>query len=412
MGRGWLRRRGRRALVATMTVSAVAASATGIYVGSGRSSAVAEPAREVHYTFSGPRSVTFDWVGSGDAIRFGRTRRYTRAATARAPDPLPFSSSGSFREATLTRLRPGTTYHYSIGGGRDRMFSTVPKARYRFDFEADVGDSASYRRVGPTQAQIARDRPAFVLVAGDLTYGNDDGQAAVDRHFEDVMAWSRRAAYMPTWGNHEWDDSSDDLRNYKGRFALPHAHASPGAPRAGCCGEDWSWFDAGPVRFISWPEPYSDATWSAWRTEAGRIMAAAEATRRIRFIVTYGHRPPYSTGYHKGESELASILDGFGDRYHKYVLSLNGHSHDYERFQPIHHVTHVTSGGGGSPLEPPWRQRDQRTAFRAMHLQHLRISVTPSRLRLEAVCGPETSDDDISCRPGAVIDSYTIAAPR
>src|SRR6266542_4095878 len=402
----WLRwRRCAAAAVAAATLAAVALSV-------GSSAATTASAQEVHYTFSGPNAVTFDWVGSGNDIRFGRTVHYTRRAVAHAPSPLPFSSDGPFREATLTRLKAGTTYHYSIGGGRDHVFSTVPKKRYRFDVEADVGDSGSYRRVGPTQAQIARDRPAFVIVAGDLTYGDVDGQAAVGRHFGDVMAWSRRAAYMPAWGNHEWDHSSDDLRNYKGRFALPHAHASPGTPRAGCCGEDWGWFDAGPVRFISWPEPYSDATWSAWRAQAGRVMAAAEATRRIRFIVTFGHRPPYSTGYPRGESELASILDGFGDRYHKYVLSLNGHSHDYERFQPIHHVVHVTTGGGGSPLEPPWRQRDPRPASRAMHLQHLRVSVTPSRLRLEAICGPETSDDDISCSPGAVIDSYTIRAPH
>ena len=158
MGRG-LRRRGGRALAATMIACAVPASAAGIYVSAGRSTAVgADQPREVHFTFSGPTSVTFDWVGSGDKIRFGRTAHYTRAAIAHAPSPLPFSSNGPFREATLTRLKPRKTYHYSIGGGRDHVFSTVPKARYRFDFEADVGDSESFRRVGPTQVQIALSR--------------------------------------------------------------------------------------------------------------------------------------------------------------------------------------------------------------------------------------------------------------
>src|SRR4051794_16742071 len=308
-------------------VAAAAAVAT-LAGGSAGGATTAAAAREVHYTFSSATSATFDWVGSVRTIRFGRSPRYGRGATAHAPVPLPFSSRGPFREARLERLRPGTTYHYSIGGGADHVFSTAPVGRFRFDVEADVGDSSNEKRVGPTQAQIARDRPAFVLVAGDLTYANDDGQAAVDRHFDDVMAWSGSAAYMPAWGNHEWDGSSDNLRNYKGRFAIPNAHASPGAPRAGCCGEDWGWFDAGPVRFISYPEPYSGATWRGWRAQAARVMAAAQASRRIRFIVTFGHRPAYSTGYHRGESQLASILDGFGDRYSKYVLNLNGHSHD------------------------------------------------------------------------------------
>jgi hypothetical protein len=371
----------------------------------------AAPAREVHYTFTSPTSVAFDWVGSGATIRYGRTARYGSVAVARAPSPKPFSSRGPFREARLTALKPGKTYHYAIGDRKGTTFTTAPNAPYSFDFEADVGDSADARRVRATQQQIARDKPAFVIVAGDLTYGNDNGQAAVDRHFDDVMAWSRTAAYMPAWGNHEWDESSDDLRNYKGRFVIPHARASPGAPAAGCCGEDWGWFDAGNVRFISYPEPYTDATWSDWRVQAGRVMAAAQASRTIRFIVTFGHRPAYSTGYHAGESALAAVLGGFGDAYSKYVLNLNGHSHDYERFRAIHHVVHVTSGGGGSGLEPPWRRSDPRTAFRAMHLSHLRVTVTPQQLRVEAVCGPPASADDVSCAPGAVIDSYAIAAP-
>ena len=410
--RQWLRRRAARTagLVVTLTVAAASAGSIGIET-DGAYAAKAEPAREVHYTFSSATSVTFDWVGSTPRIRYGRTPHYTRSATAHVPKPLPFSSAGPFREARLTRLKAGKAYHYSIGGGRDHTFSTVPTGRYRFDVEADVGDSASASRVRPTQEAIARDKPAFVIVAGDLTYGNDDGQAAVDRHFDDVMAWSESAAYMPAWGNHEWDESTDDLRNYKGRFAIPHPHASPGAPRAGCCGEDWGWFDAGPVRFISYPEPYTGATWADWRGRADRIMAAAEASKRIRFIITFGHRPAYSTGYHPGESTLASILDSFGDKYSKYVLNLNGHSHDYERFQPIHHVVHVTAAGGGSPLETPWRRRDSRTAFRAMHLEHVRVDVTPTAIKLATVCGPASSADDMSCRPGDVIDSYTIV-PR
>jgi hypothetical protein len=369
----------------------------------------ARPPREVHYTFTGPRSVAFDWVGGGNTIRYGRSRAYGARARAHAPRPLPFSSHGPFREARLGKLRPATTYHYSIAGGRDHTFTTAPAAPFRFDAEADVGDSGSFDGVLPTQRQIAADHPAFVLVVGDLTYANDDGQSAADRHFNDVMVWSQTAAYMPAWGNHEWDESSDDLRNYKGRFAIPHPHGSPGAPGKNCCGEDWGWFDAGGVRFISYPEPYSDRTWQDWRTKAAPIMAAAQADPRINFIVTFGHRPAYSTGYHPGDSSLAAILNSLGDRYSKYVLNVNGHSHDYERFQPIHHVVHVTVGGGGAELEPWSSGPDPRTVFRAMHLEHLRVTVTASQLQVQDVCGPSSSQDKLKCTPGQVIDSFTIA---
>jgi hypothetical protein len=364
---------------------------------------------EIHYTFTGPRSVAFDWRGMARTIRFGRTSTYGRTARARPALPAPFSSKGPFWEVRLEGLRRGTTYHYSIGGRGDQTFATAPTGRFRFDVEADVGDSANASRVSPTQTQIAADRPAFVIVAGDLTYANDEGQVAVDQHFDDVMAWSQRAAYMPAWGNHDWDQP-DGLRNYKGRFALPHGHASPGAPSNGCCGEDWSWFDAGPVRFISYPEPYSDATWPGWAAQADPLFASAQANPKIRFIVTFGHRPAYSSGYHSGESTLAAILNRFGDRYSKYVLNLNGHSHDYERFLPIHHVVHITAAGGGAALEP-WRTKDARTAYRALHLEHVRVTVTPSRLLIQALCGPSSSVDDISCTGDSVIDSYLITAP-
>ena len=363
---------------------------------------------EMHYTFTGATSVGFSWRGAATDIRYGATTAYGSTANAHTPTPLPPSSPGPFQEVELTGLDAGATYHYSIGGGPDHTFATAPTGDFRFDVEADIGSSAQFSKIPAAQAQIASDNPAFVLAAGDLTYGHPYGPTAVDTHFNDSMAWSTKAAYMPAWGNHEYEDpTNDDLRNYKGRFILPHAAAAVDAPATGCCGDDWSWFDAGPVRFIAYPEPYTSRTWTDWQAKADPIFAAAQADPAIHFIVTFGHRPAYSTGLHPGETTLASILNTFGDRYDKYRLNLNGHSHDYERYQPIHGVTHVTTGGGGSPLETPWNGTDERTAFRAMHLEHLRVDVSSTGMRVDAICGPSTSDDDITCVQGSVIDSFT-----
>jgi parallel beta-helix repeat protein len=364
---------------------------------------------EVHYTYTGPTSVAFDWRGSETDIRYGTTADYGQTATASAPNPLPISSSGPFQEVELTGLQPGTTYHYSIGGDLDQTFTTAPTGDFRFDVIADVGSSHDYSNIPIVMSQIAADSPAFVLGVGDLTYGTPFGAASVDQHFNDVMAWSRRAAYMPVWGNHEYENpATDDLRNYKGRFMLPHAQAVPQAPAAGCCGEDWSWFDAGGVRFISYPEPYTSSTWASWQSAADGVFAAAQADPSIHFIVTFGHRPAYSTGFHAGEVNLQTALNALGDTYSKYVLNLNGHSHDYERFDRIHGVTHITTGGGGSSLETPWSGSDSRTIFRALHLEHMRIDVSDTGMRVDAICGPPTTRDDISCVQGSVIDSFTI----
>jgi parallel beta-helix repeat protein len=370
----------------------------------------AGPADEVHYTFTGSTSVAIDWRGTANDVRWGTSTSYGQTATGVAPGWTPWSSPGPFWQLELGGLVPGTTYHYSIGGGPDFTFHAPPTSSFRFDAIGDVGDTVNFSKLGATLDNISADDPSFVLMVGDLTYANGTTIAAVDQHFNDVMGWSTRAAYMPAWGNHEYDVAgSDDLRNYKGRLLMPHAAASPGSPAISSGGNDWGWFDAGPVRFIAYPEPWTGA-WSDWQSKAGPLMRQAQDDPNIKYIVTYGHRPAYSTGYHPGESQIASILDGFGQSYSKYVLNINGHSHDYERFQPIQGVTHVTVGAPSS-LETPWTSTDPRTAFRAFHLSHMRVDVGPTGLKLQAICDSSASKEEMTCSAGSVIDEYVIGTP-
>jgi hypothetical protein len=377
----------------------------------------ARAADEIHWTMLGPTSVAFDWRGSGTTLRYGTTSTYGLSATGAVPTPLPFSSAGPFREARITGLAPGVTYHYSVDGGPDHTFHTMPAAGTNFTVyvQGDIGDTASYSNVGATQKLIAQGAPTFVMCVGDLTYGNANGQAAVDNHFNNVMKWSQDAAYMPAWGNHEWDEATDDFRNYKGRFALPNPQTSPGAPTAGGPGEDWYWFDAGNVRFIAYPEPFSGA-WADWNTKAKALMDAAQADPAIRFIITFGHRPAYSSGHHPGDATLKGYMDALGAGHNKYVLNLNGHSHDYERTKPQSGVVHVTVGTGGASLEEDgsclWLggcPAPSYTAFRAFHLGTLRMRFTPTSIHCDMLCGPAGGGtNDITCTSGNVFDALVI----
>jgi hypothetical protein len=371
------------------------------------------PVDEVHYTFGGPTSVTLDWRGAAQDVRYGLTTGYGSTATGVAPLWTPTSSPGPFRQAQITGLQVATTYHYSIGGGPDWTFHTPPVGAYRFDAVGDLGDTRHMSHLADTLSAIARDRPSFVLMDGDLTYANLPGvsQAVVDQHFNDVMAFSTSAAYLPAWGNHEWrSPQADNLNNYKGRLLFPHAARSPGSPAISDGGDDWGWWDAGGVRFIAYPEPYTAATWKDWAVHGNNLMTAAQDNPRIHYIVTYGHRPAYSTGLHPGDTTLAAILGRLGATHSKYVLNINGHSHDYERFQPISGVTHVTVGTA-SGEETPWTGTDPRTVFRGYHLAHLRVDVYPTGLRIQAVCDDPAGQDDIVCDPGSVIDEFIIGNP-
>jgi hypothetical protein len=380
----------------------------------------ARAADEIHWTMLGPTSVAFDWRGTGSTLHYGLTRNYALSARGVTPSPLPFSSAGPFFEAVVTGLSPGVTYHYSLDGGPDHTFHTLPAAGTSFTVyvEGDVGDTSSYVRMGPVQDLIMQGAPSFVFVVGDITYANANGQATVDNHYNNVMKWSLDAAYMPAWGNHEWDEPTDDLRNYKGRFAFPNPQTSPGAPLAGGTGKDWYWFDAGNVRFIAYPEMFT-GSWADWATKAKALMDAAQADTTIRFIVTFGHRPAYSSGHHPGEPTLKGYIDALGAGHNKYVLNLCGHSHGYERTYPQSGVVHVTVGIGGAAMEQDgsclWLECVQPSwsAYRAFHHGTLRLRFTPTSIHGDAICGPAgntsgSNIDDVTCNPGDVIDSFMI----
>src|SRR5205085_10804723 len=157
---------------------------------------------------------------------------------SRVPD-----GAGPFWEARLTGQTEDTQYFYRIGAGPEHTFRTPPPRGFSgfwFAEQADVGSTLSYPQVravqdsiGVDEASIADDdRPEFILMPGDLTYGDQDGITRIDQHFNDVMSWSQDIAYMPAWGNHEWDPAgsskSDQINNYKGRFDLPNPRTSPG----------------------------------------------------------------------------------------------------------------------------------------------------------------------------------------
>jgi hypothetical protein len=385
----------------------------------------AEDESEVHFSYTGPTSVAFSWRGTGRSMRVWSRNTPPREFAAHEPSPVPFSVAGPWKEALVTDLEPGVEYGYEIGRPRYPVpaFFRAPNPRglagFGFVAVAGMGSSIDFPEVMALHRLIALEDQAFVLGLGDLTYADIRSQVSVSRHFEDVTVWSRNAAYLPVWGEHEWQSPKrDDLRNYKGRFTLPHAQASPGAPEAGCCGKDWFWFDYGNARFISYPEPYTTATWDDWSAKAAPLFEAAERDPKIAFTITMGHRNAFSSGREGGDPRLRRLLDGFGARSRKYVLDLSGHASSYERTKPVTHVVHISTGPGAGELEHsdtpcfwPECKAPDFTAFRAIHHVFVRVAVRPTSLKLEAFCGsPAPGRDDIHCAEGDIFDQVSIDA--
>jgi PKD repeat protein len=376
---------------------------------------------EIHYTFTGATSVAFDWRGTATSLDYGLTTSYGATVTAVHPTAAPFSSAGPFWEAAITGLAANTTYHYSIGGGPDATFHTAPTGDYSVVAVGDLLDSGTAAWETQLHQLIAAQNPSFVMMLGDLTYANENCQPAVDIHFNDAMVWSRTAAYMPVWGNHEYGKVTaeskpcavaDDFRNYKGRFALPNPKTlsvdtatkanGPGCPLVNgtnpCRGEDWGWFDAGAVRWITGPEVWPGMV-SEWRAAVAPIMAAAQADPNITTIVTASHRPGYSSRSEQISPDYTTALNSLGDAYPKFKLHLNGHTHALEVFTAQHGVVHVTAGGGGAVAvqQPPLAPG---SVFFSRHPGFTRIDVAGGGVTLQTVCGPDNGKGIDLCTPG------------
>ena len=145
-------------------------------------------------------------------------------------------------------------------------------------------------------------------------------------------------------------------------------------------------------------------------------MAAAENDPNVSFIVTYGHRPAYSSGASQIAPKLQTAINALGDKYSpaarpdgKYVLNVNHHVHGGEAFSPQHGVYHATDGGGGHE-EFGYTQTAAGSLWKTGHPEHLRVTVTGTTMKLEFVCGPvfALNPNYQPCTEGSVLFTETI----
>jgi hypothetical protein len=385
----------------------------------------------VHFTIISNTAVTFDWTGSADHISWGTSAdNLSTTVNAVHPEFLPvdspwISDPGPYWEAKLTGLNENTVYYYRIGKtGKIHEFRTPPhpgKADFRICVTTDMHDRSA--ECIAMFYQIALLKPALVLTTGDVTGAGPSGQQEVVSRFHDAMLWSQSAAWMPAWGNHDWEyDYIDDLRTLKGRFDIPNPGTISDGPAVSCCGEDWGWFDYGNTRFISIPEPYTSSTWEEWKKQVTTVFMDAQNNRSINFIITFGHRSAYTSTLNRspGEMDIRIILNDFRASFSKYVLDLSGHNHQYERYQPDNGMTYIVDVSTGSYYHEGWDspEKPDDCAYRAIHYGILVLDFSKNKIQGRLLCSVNcmVSDDpdympleeDICDEPGTILDAFTI----
>jgi hypothetical protein len=316
--------------------------------------------------------------------------------------------------AVAQGLTPATPFHYRfrLADGTttdDAVFTTAPNregmAPFTFTAFADqgvntdpapdgqTGFSDNYykpddtrRSVAPSDAMvalIARQQPAFHLLAGDICYadpsGNghsvrNNGSGSADKGFDnfDPTVWTQyfgvieKSAAGTPWlfatGNHDMEALYDDNSAPGGATHGYAGHAArldlPANGPSGCPSVYSVVY--GNVAILSLDandlsqEIPTNAGYSggAQLTWLGDRLTALRADPTVDFVVAFFHHCAYSTSAtHASDGGVRAALAPLFDRY-SVDLVVQGHNHQYERTNPIRGGRTTTAAPDGATVRP------------------------------------------------------------
>lgn len=321
--------------------------------------------RGPYLQISTPTSISIIWRTVGEVqpvVRFGltptdldHTAGLSSIVIRRAPKEGDSSNELSLHsapdgtvqyEASLSGLKPDTTYFYSVlngsevlAGGEDFYFKTHPvPGKVQPARIWVVGDSgtADARQAAVYQAMQdyvrTQNRPLdLYLHVGDMAYPSGTDAEFQKTFFDIYQPTLRNIVCWPSMGNHEGNTSKGLLGvgPYYDAYICPRRGEAGGLPSAS---EAFYSFDYANAHFICLDSHDLD------RAPAGVmaqwLRADLEKTKSD-WIIAYWHHPPYTKGSHDSDKEeqliemrelIMPILEAGG-----VDLVLTGHSHIYER---------------------------------------------------------------------------------
>ncbi len=228
--------------------------------------------------------------------------------------------------ATLTGLKPETTYLYSVGDGSDEgwselsEFTTAPESIRPFSF-IYMGDAQNgLDRWGTLVRNAFRERPdaAFYIMAGDLVNRGND------RDDWDSLFFNARSIYnqrqlVPAIGNHENQGGHPTL--YLENFTLPN-----NGPTATESERAYS-FEYSNALFVildSNLKPEDQAEW------LDKTLGESKATWKFAVY----HHPAYSSAPARDNTGIRTHWLPIFDKHHL-DMALQGHDHAYLRTYPM-----------------------------------------------------------------------------
>jgi hypothetical protein len=318
-------------------------------------------------------------------------------------------------QATITGLRPSTTYGYDVYVGSARgtpgtdQFRTAPPTgtgSVSFVIFGDSGTGSTEQRALATR--MTADAFDIMLHGGDIVYGSPAGVGDASHTgfenwffgiYRDIL---RRKPMFPSIGNHDERPSNNWGQVYLDVYVLPEdAGAGPYPDHA----ERYYSFDYGPVHFVALDTelPFTDTAHPGRKAAQEAWLEADLAATTQPWKVAFYHRAAYSSGAGHGSSlDVRASFEPIFERYGVQV-ALSAHEHDYERLVPWREssdltkqaVLNVVSGGGGAPLYT--NGRSQWTATSASVHHYLKGQISGCVALFQAID-----------RNGAIVDSYSV----
>ncbi len=299
-------------------------------------------------------------------LEWGETSSFSRRTTFDAADRL--------HRTVMSDLKPDTVYFYRVtahiadGAAMDSgvlSFRTMPAAGSPLVF-ALTGDTQERPFINFRLSQeIWRQRPHFLLIAGDLVGGEEDERRWhwTDEYFVGMGPLVARTPTLAARGNGDIDlvDAGTDRRVFD---SFDRYHNQPddgrGHFRHRIGDIDFFILDGNLAMRERW-EPGFRARQRAWLERALRSSTA-------RWKIAVHHQPAYSSDdddYGDGYAGPTTggdpeIRRDFVDLYERYGVDLvvSGHIHSYARSWPLRAgkpacggVTYLQAGGGGGDTE-------------------------------------------------------------
>jgi len=349
-----------------------------------------------------------------------RTLHPTTSVVEYGPTPALGQRVGSETLVTnhvqqLTGLEPGTTYHYRVGGvandtprhSRPAAFSTLkPSGPVKLLLLGDTG------RGNLIQHKIAtllrNEQPDAVMHAGDVVYPSFTAKYEDFRHFSVYKEHMKSTPYFTAIGNH---DLYDGDTAYLNAFHLPTNNLpslglkNPMVDYPFSGTEHFYSFDVGDAHVAVLYDPWfahhvitKDTNQLHWLTND-----LATTSKPWKFLLM--HFPVASSSSHGWSSydgnNVPDAVD-FGNFIYPIVskygvdLMLAGHSHAFEKHNPVDGCISVVSGAGGASPYSFYRLFPGSSQYWPRN-NAARISIDGEQLRLEAL------DPD-----GAVFDWFVV----